>query len=140
MKKVVDIITYKFILVGIINTIFGTAIMFISYNTLNLSYWISSALNYILGSILSYFLNKYFTFQSQGKSFNEIIRCVVNIVCCYFIAYGIAKPVVMATLTDVSKMVQENIAMLVGMVMFVGLNYLGQRFFVFKRKEEAKDK
>lgn len=140
MKKVVDIITYKFILVGIINTIFGTAIMFISYNTLNLSYWISSALNYILGSILSYFLNKYFTFQSQGKSFNEIIRFVVNIVCCYFIAYGIAKPVVMATLTDVSKMVQENIAMLVGMVMFVGLNYLGQRFFVFKRKEEAKDK
>lgn len=114
--------------------------MFISYNTLNLSYWISSALNYILGSILSYFLNKYFTFQSQGKSFNEIIRFVVNIVCCYFIAYGIAKPVVMATLTDVSKMVQENIAMLVGMVMFVGLNYLGQRFFVFKRKEEAKDK
>lgn len=140
MKKVVDIITYKFILVGIINTIFGTAIMFISYNTLNLSYWISSALNYILGSILSYFLNKYFTFQSQGKSFNEIIRFVVNIVCCYFIAYGIAKPVVMATLTDVSKMVQENVAMLVGMVMFVGLNYLGQRFFVFKRKEEAKDK
>lgn len=140
MKKVVDIITYKFILVGIINTIFGTAIMFISYNTLNLSYWISSALNYILGSILSYFLNKYFTFQSQGKSFNEIIRFVVNIVGCYFIAYGIAKPVVMATLTDVSKMVQENIAMLVGMVMFVGLNYLGQRFFVFKRKEEAKDK
>lgn len=140
MKKVVDIITYKFILVGIINTIFGTAIMFISYNTLNLSYWISSALNYILGSILSYFLNKYFTFQSQGKSFNEIIKFVVNIVCCYFIAYGIAKPVVMATLTDVSKMVQENIAMLVGMVMFVGLNYLGQRFFVFKRKEEAKDK
>ena len=135
MKKVVDIITYKFILVGIINTIFGTAIMFISYNTLNLSYWISSALNYILGSILSYFLNKYFTFQSQGKSFNEIIRFVVNIVCCYFIAYGIAKPVVMATLTDVSKMVQENVAMLVGMVMFVGLNYLGQRFFVFKRKE-----
>ena len=140
MKKVVDIITYKFILVGIINTIFGTAIMFISYNTLNLSYWISSALNYILGSILSYFLNKYFTFQSQGKSFNEIIRFVVNIVCCYFIAYGIAKPVVMATLTDVSKMVQENVAMLVGMVMFVGLNYLGQRFLVFKRKEEAKDK
>ena len=107
MKKVVDIITYKFILVGIINTIFGTAIMFISYNTLNLSYWISSALNYILGSILSYFLNKYFTFQSQGKSFNEIIRFVVNIVCCYFIAYGIAKPVVMATLTDVSKRKEE---------------------------------
>lgn len=30
------------------------------------------------------------------------------------------------------QQVQENIAMLVGMCLFVGLNYIGQRFFVFK--------
>ena len=30
--------------------------------------------------------------------------------------------------------VQENVAMLVGMCLYTGLNYLGQRFFAFKEK------
>ena len=29
--------------------------------------------------------------------------------------------------------IQENVAMLFGMFLFVGLNYLGQRFLVFTR-------
>ena len=51
---------FKFILVGIANTLFGTAIMFGMYNLLGCNYYVSSACNYIFGSILSYFLNKYF--------------------------------------------------------------------------------
>lgn len=31
--------------------------------------------------------------------------------------------------------VQENIAMLAGMCIFVGMNYLGQRFVVFREAE-----
>ena len=30
-------------------------------------YWISSAANYIIGSIVSFFLNKHFTFRNQEK-------------------------------------------------------------------------
>lgn len=63
MKRIVDIKTFKFLLVGIVNTIFGTAAMFICYNCLCFSYWVSSATNYIMGSFLSFFLNKYFTFE-----------------------------------------------------------------------------
>ena len=33
--------------------------MFAAYNLLHLSYWVSSASNYVVGSIVSYFLNKY---------------------------------------------------------------------------------
>lgn len=55
----------KFIFVGIINTVFGTAIMFGLYNLAGCSYWISSAANYFLGSILSFALNKHFTFRNQ---------------------------------------------------------------------------
>ena len=62
---------WKFILVGIVNTLFGTAIMFLFYNVFHLSYWISSASNYIFGSILSYFLNKHFTFQSRDNQLKE---------------------------------------------------------------------
>lgn len=58
MEGIIDKKTIKFILVGIVNTIFGTTVMFVAYNMIGFSYWISSALNYILGSILSFFLNK----------------------------------------------------------------------------------
>ena len=50
----------KFVIVGIVNTIVGTTIMFVFYNVFGLSYWISSASNYFFGSICSYILNKHF--------------------------------------------------------------------------------
>lgn len=68
LTKLFDKTFWKFILVGIINTLFGTAVMFICYNVFHLSYWVSSASNYIFGSILSYFLNKRFTFQNNDRS------------------------------------------------------------------------
>ena len=34
--------------------------------------------------------------------------------------------------SGLSETASDNIAMLGGMVLFVGLNYLGQRFFAFK--------
>lgn len=131
----IDKVTIRFIIVGVINTIFGTAIMFGCYNLLGLSYWISSAANYFFGSILSYILNKYFTFKSKTKSFAEVVRFTVNILACYLLAYGIAKPVALRLLDGYSISVQENIAMFIGMVLFVGFNYIGQRYFVFVNKE-----
>ena len=72
-EKLADKTLLKFILVGIINTLFGTLIMFGFYNILHLNYWISTAANYVFGSILSYFLNKYFTFKNREKGFKTIL-------------------------------------------------------------------
>ena len=124
----------RFILVGIINTIFGTAIMFVFYNVFHLSYWISSAANYFFGSILSYFLNKYYTFSYKKKEWRSVIRFTINIVVCYLIAYGIAKPFMSWALSGTSKSIQENVAMLLGMGLFVVLNYFGQRFYAFRER------
>ena len=136
MKKLFDATFWKFIIVGIINTLFVTAIMFILYNCFSCSYWFSSAANYIFGSILSYFLNKYFTFKNKEKGWKPILRFAANILVCYLIAYGVAKPLVAYMLHSQSTSIQENGAMLVGMCLFVALNYLGQRFFAFKKKED----
>ncbi len=123
---------WKFIIVGLINTIVGTSIMFGLYNLVGASYWFSSAMNYFLTSILSFFLNKYFTFQNKDRSVWVGIRFIVNIAICYGLAYGIAKPVTLYLLVNYSTTIQENIAMAVGMILFTGFNYLGQRFFTFK--------
>ena len=122
IKKILSLVDQKllrFIIVGCINTVVGTAIMFGLYNLASCSYWVSSAANYILTSILSFFLNKYFTFQNKERSWKQV-------------AYGIAKPVVMYILSGAGQKIQENAAMLAGMCLFTGFNYIGQRMFAFK--------
>lgn len=136
IKKWLDFTTIKFIIVGIINTVVGTSVMFILYNVFSVGYWISSAANYIIGSIVSYFLNKYFTFQNREKSFKQIILFVINISLCYLIAYGVAKPMVAFILNQYNEKIQGNISMLVGMGLFVILNYFGQRLVVFRQSEK----
>ena len=133
IKKYVDITTIKFLIVGVINTIVGTGLMFILNNIFSVNYWISSASNYVVGSIVSYFLNKYFTFRNKEKSWKQIGLFVLNITVCYLLAYGLAKPIVSFALGGFSEKVQGNVSMLAGMGLFVILNYLGQRMLVFKK-------
>lgn len=135
IQRLFDRTFWKFILVGIVNTLFGTAVMFSFYNLLHCSYWLSSAANYFFGSILSYFLNKHFTFQNKSRSMKTVLKFVLNISVCYLVAYGLAKPAVAWVLSGASVSVQENGAMLVGMGLFVLLNYFGQRFFAFKKED-----
>lgn len=139
MQKLIDKKLFKFLIVGIINTLVGTAIMFGLYNIIGADYWVSSITNYVLTSILSFFLNKYFTFENKTKSFSQIFKFALNIVVCYGIAYGVAKPLIKFMLSGQSVKIRDNVAMLAGMCLFTGLNYIGQRFFAFKSKKgEAK--
>ena len=136
LKKIFALEQSRFVLVGVMNTIIGTTVMFVAYNFLGLGYWISSALNYIVGSIFSYFANKYFTFKSENKSGKEIVRFVLNIVLCYFVAYGLAKPIINVLLGSIISNISllEQLGMILGMGIFIVINFLGQKFFVFTNK------
>ena len=143
LLKIFDKTFLKFIVVGIINTLFGTAIMFSSFYILeqlqwfsyDINYWTSSALNYLCGSILSYFLNKKYTFEVKETSKESIIRFAINISVCYFLAYGVAKPLALYLFQGVGERLQGYIALVIGMGLFVLLNYVGQRFWAFKQDE-----
>ncbi|MBC5695695.1 GtrA family protein [Agathobaculum hominis] len=134
-EKIIQNTVLRFILVGVINTLVGTAIMFGLYNLAHCSYWVSSASNYILTSILSFFLNKFFTFQNKEKSIGQVVRFAVNIAVCYLLAYGIAKPLCLYLLSGVVTSVRDNVSMFVGMCLFTAFNYCGQRFFAFKKRK-----
>lgn len=131
-NKFFDLRLLKFLLVGVLNTLVGAAIMFLLYNLAGCTYWVSSAAIYLIGSVLSYFLNKSFTFQNKGHSWKIVTKFVLNILVCYLLAYGIAKPLALQLLAGQSRKIQENAAMMVGLVLFTLFNYVGQRFFVFK--------
>ena len=133
-RKIFDAQFIRFLGVGVINTAVGTGTMFLLYNVFGAVYWISSASNYIVGSIVSYILNKKFTFKNQDSNKKTIIKFVVGIAVCYGIAYGIAKPLVHTLLSGQSQKMADNMAMLVGMGLFVIINYLSQKFFTFNSK------
>lgn len=144
IKNFFDIKFWKFLLVGVLNTIIGNGLMFVFYNFTPLQnaywgiidgYWVSSALGYIIGSIASYFLNKHFTFKNTEKGIKPVLRFSINIAVCYLLAYGLAKPLISLVLSGAGENIQANVAMLAGMCLFVAFNYIGQRFFAFKEKD-----
>ena len=152
-KKFFDPTMIRFILVGVINTIVGTGTMFLAYNWMGCSYWVSSAANYVVGGIVSFFLNKFFTFKNNERSWSQVFKFILTIAGCYMVGYGLAKPFAMwvlkpqiieticdwlniAATPDAVTKIQENVAMCIGMCLFVVLNYFTQRFFVFKKKEQ----
>lgn len=129
-----DMKFWKFIFVGVLNTIFSAAGMFLLYNIANLGYWGSSVISYILGSILSFVLNKNFTFENSDSVASTAVKFAINVAACYIIAFSISKPIITMLLSynRFSVSIKEQIAMLFGMVLFTLLNYVGQRFFAFR--------
>ena len=98
LKQLLDPTLFRFLLVGVVNTAVGYGIMFGLYNLAglhtwgDLGYWISSAANYLVGSVVSFFLNKRFTFRNQERGAGVVLRFAVNITVCWALAYGLAKP------------------------------------------------
>lgn len=133
-RKLIDGTVPRFLLVGLFNTLVGSGLMFLLYNLAGWSYWLSSAANYIAGGVVSFFLNKYFTFQSKERSWRQAGRFAFTVAACWLLAYGAAKPLVRALLSGLPPRLQENAAMLAGMCLYTALNYLGQRFFAFRSK------
>ena len=128
---------FSFLAIGVSNTLMSMIGMFLLYNLAGFGYWGSSAFMYFTTSIYSFLMNRKFTFKSEGNVWKAAVRFFVNIAICYFIAYGLA-PYVMGVLIDLTGMeisvaVEEQAAMLVGMVLFTGANYFGQKLFVFKK-------
>ncbi len=136
MKKFFDPSMLRFLLVGVVNTLVGAGIMFLLYNLAGCSYWLSSAANYIVGGIVSYFLNKYYTFKNTERSWKQVLRFALNVAVCWLLAYGIAKPLALRLLAGFDEKLQTNAAMLAGLCLYTALNYLGQRFFAFRAKED----
>ena len=136
MKKFFDPSMLRFLLVGVVNTLVGAGIMFLLYNLAGCSYWLSSAANYIVGGVVSYFLNKYYTFKNTERSWKQVLRFALNVAVCWLLAYGIAKPLALRLLAGFDEKLQTNAAMLAGLCLYTALNYLGHRVFAFRAKED----
>lgn len=123
-------------IVGVMNTAMGWAIMLVLYNLLHLNYWFSTGISFFIGGVFSYHANSKVTFKVENKDKWLPYRFAANIVICYLIAFGVAKPLVSRILSTQPVVIVENAAMIVGNVIFVGLNFFGQKILVFRKTKK----
>ena len=101
-----------------------------------LGYWPSTAIAYVAGAVMSFFLNRHFTFHSEETLGRSAVKFAVNVAVCYVVGYGLARLIVGGPppLTAVPAVWWERFSKLVGMGLYTALNYFGQRFFAFRKK------
>ncbi|PLR76211.1 polysaccharide biosynthesis protein GtrA [Bacillus sp. V3-13] len=127
----------RFLMVGIINTITGLSIMFILMNIFQQSYWVSTFIGNSSGALLSYILNRSFTFESTVPVRKGVPRFLLIILACYFLAFGTADilagwTIMQSTLGTVISS-EKELAVLIGTALYTVTNFLGQKYFVFSR-------
>ena len=80
-------------------------------------------------------MNKYWTFKISKWSLYMVIAFAATIAISYFLAYKIARMALYFVLAEYPQKIRDNAAMFTGMCLFTGLNYIGQRFIVFTKKQ-----
>lgn len=152
LKSFFDIKFWKFILVGILNTLIGEGVVLVLTNPVGWKQydWGPGAAAFagvVIGSIVSFFLNKYFTFKSTEKGWKPVLRFTANIVACMIVRIitatavsAISKSAGWTMLGMDIDTFAGNLSWAVGACVFVACNYVGQRFFAFKEKKADKDK
>lgn len=148
LKKFFDIKFWKFLLVGVINTAVGEGVVLLCLHMIGWKNFVWGAgaaaiAGTVIGSIVSFFLNKYFTFQNKEKSVKQVFKFTLNICVCLLIrvvfATAVSEICKAASLSMFGMDVNSfagNMGWAVGACVFVACNYIGQRFFAFKEKEE----
>ena len=130
-NKFFDASIPKFLLVGVGNTLLSAVIMFALEG---LGYWPSTAIAYVAGAVMSFFLNRKFTFQSEAEMGRSAVRFALNVAVCYVLAYAIAQPLggMLLGAMGIEGLWLERLTKLGGMGLYTILNYFGQRFFAFR--------
>jgi putative flippase GtrA len=126
----------RFLLVGMVNTLTGLFIIFLLLNVFGLSYWISTFVGNCVGAVVSFLLNRTFTFNSQIDFTKGIPRFIIVILVCYFLSYFLSEFLangVYDFYNIITYFTEEEFAILLGSGFYTITNYFGQRNFVFKK-------
>ncbi|MDE6846812.1 MAG: GtrA family protein [Lachnospiraceae bacterium] len=130
-------------MVGVINTLMGWVIMALLYNLIHMNYWLSSGISYFIGSVFSYHANGKLTFKVENKDKWLPWRFAANIIICYLAAFSVAQPLVTHLLSlgqkSYSKALMDNVAMLLGMCIFIVMNFFGQKILVFRKVKQKEE-
>ena len=122
----------RFMYIGLINTCIGLSLIFLLLNVVGWPYWMSTSIGNGIGAIVSYFLNKNFTFKSKVNDKKGITLFVLVIVGSYIISYRLGYSLITNSLFINLGIYTEEFSVLIAAMIYTVLNYLGQRYVTFR--------
>ena len=136
-KLILDRSLLFYTLIGLSNTFLTMGLEFLLNNAFGLPYWWTTSIPFAITSITSFVFNRKFSFKSHGNFWNDMIKFYILFIACYLLAFYFAKPISMQLLssTNAAEKAVTNISIIVGQCVFTPLNYIGQRFWVYREKE-----
>lgn len=154
MKKFLSKEFITYCLVGLVNTFVGISTAFICLNLFMLSYAVATSFAYLLGSVVSFFLNKKYTFKNKDKSFIQFIKFFTTMLPAYILSYwlgfqasslcfhpqkGLFRSVlalISQYTTIIPEKIVDNFAVLISMAIFLIVGFSINKFIVFKNEKE----
>ncbi len=131
--------TLSYLIIGLISTAMNWTLTYVFNNTFKLGYWISSSLTFVICTAFSYIMNGKYTFKSTESRKETLPKYILEVAICFGLAYGLGKIVLDWFFSNIitlplSKEKMDTLKGILAGVCHIGLNYLGQKFFVFRKK------
>ncbi len=145
--KFIDLTLILYVVIGVLNFVICTGLMFVLYNVANISQHIAPVVNYTLGSILWYVGCRFVLFRKNKTTFSQLLRFLSEVVVCYVLSYYVIAPLVAWIILHFDGVrdffsfggvdnISGNCDMALGAASYALLNYFGQRYYVFSRRFE----
>ena len=117
---------YRFVIVGLINSILNYSIFYTLF-ILGLDYRISGAVGFVSGGISGFFLNRAWTFNASDKGVKIIIK--------YILVQVVSLAGHSSTQMTAVELfsVHEYLSQFIGIMVSMTLNFVLLKFFVFSR-------
>lgn len=126
----------KFLLIGVLNTFVGLGLMFFLKNGLRWPYWVATFTGNTLGAVVSFLLNRSFTFNSNIPIKEGVPRFAAVIILCYLFSFWFSR-LLAESFADrgwqLNLISNDSLAILLGTGIYTITNYFGQKWYVFKK-------
>lgn len=120
------LLAYRFIAVGMINTIIGLTIIYSSMYFFGLSPEVSNLVGYLIGFVLGYFLNKNWTFKENNAGDRWSLYVIV-ILAAYF------SNLYLVHFSTKHLAANPYFAQFGGMLIYTAMSFVGCKKIVFVR-------
>lgn len=121
----VDRSLVRFLSVGVLNTAVGLGTIYACMGLLGLGDATSNAIGYTVGLVVSYTLNRRWTFRHQGNALGSLVRFLMV----FAVAYAANLFIVLTAIRMLHF--DRYLAQAIGTVAYTALSYLGSRHFAF---------
>ena len=132
--------TLLYLIIGLTNTAIGWIETYVYNNFFHWGYWTTSVVVFVVGLIFTFVLNRKYTFQSEEPLRTLLPKYLLEVGVCFALAYGLGKVILDWFFSSVWKIqvspdMLDTIKGILANCAYIALNYLGQKFFVFKKKK-----